>query len=121
MNNHIEVIRNIFALLNTIEEGLNYIKIQISELRYEGALRLLEDSMLGITSIEQSLEPITEMSKYNISQLTTELKNSIVKIVENYEKEKHELIDNQIEKDLLPAFFCWKDELENALKPYTIS
>ena len=121
MNKHIEVIHNILPLLSTIEEGLNHTKIQMSELRFEEALGLLEDSMLGIASIEQSLEPISEIPKEKISYLTTELKNSIVKIVENYEKGKQELIENQIEKDVIPAFLGWKQELENTIKPYTIS
>ena len=36
-----------------------------------------------------------------------------MKIVENYEKGKQELIENQIEKDVIPAFLSWKQELEN--------
>jgi hypothetical protein len=121
MNKHIEVIHNMLPLLTTIKEGLNHIKMQISELRYEEALGLLQDSMLGIASIEQSLEPISEIPKEKISYLTTDLKNSIVKIVENYEKGKQELIENQIEKEVIPAFKNWKQELENTLKQYTIS
>ena len=121
MNKHIEVINNILPLLSTIEEGLNHTKIQMSELRYEEALGLLQDSMLAIASIEQSLEPITEISKDKLSPLTTDLKNSIVKVVENYEKGKQELTENQIEKDVIPAFLSWKQELEAMLKPYTIS
>ena len=121
MNKHIEVIHNILPLLSTIEEGLNHIKMQISKLRYEEALGLLQDSMLGIASIEQSLEPISEIPKEKISYLTTDLKNSIVKIVENYEKGKQELIENQMEKDVIPAFLSWKQELENTLKLYILS
>ena len=121
MNKHIEVIHNILPLLSTIEEGLNHIKIQMSELRFEESLELLQDSMLGIASIDQSLEPILEIPKDKISYLTTDLKNSILKLVENYEKGKQELIEMQIDKELLPAFLDWKDELEITLNPYIIS
>ena len=108
-------------MIDTIEEGLNHIKVQISELRFEESLGLLEDSMLAIASIEQSLEPISEIPKDKISYLTTDLKNSILKVVENYEKGKQELIENQIENDVIPAFLGWKQELENTLKPYILS
>lgn len=121
MNKHIEVIHNILALLPTIEEGINHIKVQISELRYEEALGLLEDLMLGIASIEQSLEPITEIPKKKIAHLTANLKDSILKIVENYEKGKKELIENQMESEVLPSFMNWKKELETTLKPYVLS
>ena len=93
----------------------------MSELRFEEALGLLEDSALGIASIEQSLEPISEIPKDKISYLITDLKNSILKVVENYEKGKQELIENQIEKEVIPSFKNWKQELEATLKPYTIS
>ena len=93
----------------------------MSELRFEEALGLLEDSALGIASIKQSLEPISEIPKDKISYLITDLKNSILKVVENYEKGKQELIENQIEKEVIPSFKNWKQELEATLKPYTIS
>jgi hypothetical protein len=93
----------------------------MSELRYEEALGLLQDSMPGIASIEQSLEPIAEFPKDKISPLTTDLKNSILKVVENYEKGKQELIENQIEKEVLPLFISWEKEIENTLKPYILS
>ena len=76
---------------------------------------------MGIASIEQSLEPISEIPKDKISYLITDLKNSILKVVENYEKGKQELIENQIEKEVIPSFKNWKQELEATLKPYTIS
>lgn len=98
MNKHIEVIHNILPLLTTIKRRSKPYKVQMSELRYEEALGLLQDSMPGIASIEQSLEPIAEFPKDKISPLTTDLKNSILKVVENYEKGKQELIENQIEK-----------------------
>ncbi len=93
----------------------------MSELRYEEALGLLQDSMPGIASTEQSLEPIAEFPKDKISPLTTDLKNSILKVVENYEKGKQELIENQIEKEVLPLFISWEKEIENTLKPYILS
>ena len=92
----------------------------MSELRYEEALGLLQDSMPGIASTEQSLEPIAEFPKDKISPLTTDLKNSILKVVENYEKGKQELIENQIEKEVLPLFISWEKEIENTLKPYNL-
>ena len=82
---------------------------------------LLNEVDDGSESIEQSLEPISEIPKEKISYLTTDLKNSILKVVENYEKGKQELIENQIEKDVIPSFLSWKQELEATLKPYTIS
>ncbi|WP_132995185.1 hypothetical protein [Sporanaerobacter acetigenes] len=121
MNNYIEVIHNILPLLTTIEEGLTHVKKQISELRYEEALGLLQDSMLGVASIEVALQPMRGISMGKIVPLTDILKNNINKVLESYEKGKQELIENQIEKEVLPAFNNWKKELEKTLKPYILS
>jgi len=121
MHKHIEVIHMLLPLLSTIEEGLNHIKVQISELRYEAAFGLLEDSVLGIASIEGALGQMAQILPEKISPLTAELKKSIVNVVESYEKGKQEIVEKQIEKEVLPAFRKWKEELENTLKPYILS
>lgn len=116
MNKYIEVINSIFCLLSTIEEGLNHSNLQVSEHMYEESLGLLHDSMLGILSIEQAIEPITNISKQRISKLTENLKDSILKVIEYYENGKQELTQNYIEKEVIPEFVSWKIELENTLK-----
>ncbi|TCQ02722.1 hypothetical protein [Serpentinicella alkaliphila] len=122
MNKHIEVIYNILPLLFTIEEGLIHVKQQISELRYEEALGLLQDSMLGIASIEQSIAPMKEkVPMGNISLLTSELKNNIINVLVNYEKGRQEFIEGQIEVQVLLSFMSWKEEIEKILKPYILS
>lgn len=121
MNKYIEVLNKILYLLPTIEEGLNHIKLQISELRYEESLELLKDVMSGISAIEKSLEPIEKFSRDEIIKLTEDLKMYTLGVIENYDTENKEILQSKIEKEILPTFINWKQALEDALKPYTLS
>ena len=122
MNKHIGVIHNIIPLLTTIEEGLNHIKRQVTELRYEEALGLLQDTMLGIASIESALELMKKDLPYKeIVLLVDTLKNNISKAVDSYEKGRQEQIEKQIEEEILPAFKNWKEKLERVLTPLIVS
>ena len=118
----LEVIHNIFPLLNTIEEGLNHIKQQLFELRYEEALGLLEDVVLGISSIEDAIQPMMpELEENKIEILSVTLKESISKILETYKDGKEIDLATQVEEGVLIAFQYWKEEIERVLRPYVVS
>ena len=119
---NIEVINNILQLLLTIEEGLEHIKIQLEELRYEEALGLLEDSILGTDSIKNAIEPMKqELEEDNIVELGTVLEKNISKTISSYEDGRETNLEKQLEEGILPAFKNWKHELDKVLKPYIIS
>ncbi len=122
IKNFLEVIHNIFPLLNTIEEGLNHIKQQLFELRYEEALGLLEDVVLGISSIEDAIQPMMpELEENKIEILSVTLKESISKILETYKDGKEIDLATQVEEGVLIAFQYWKEEIERVLRPYVVS
>lgn len=121
MYRYVEVIQNLLPLLSTIEEGLVHIKKQLSELRYEEALSLLEDCLQGIASIEAALQPMTKLPLEKVFSLTSSLKATCEKVVETYEKGNQEQAGNILDTELLPVFLEWKSELEKTLTPYITS
>ena len=56
MDKNIQVVKHIFPLLQTMEKGINHIQKRLSELRYEEARTVLEDTMHGIICIERQLK-----------------------------------------------------------------
>lgn len=119
MKKYYEVIRQILPLLETIEEAILHIQKQLKELRYEEALDLLEDSTIGIASIEKAMQPMMpELQENNIASLIARLKEKIDNAVNIYEKKKEENLQKQIEGEILPAFTEWKEEMDRLLKPY---
>lgn len=119
MNNNTEVIHNILPLLETLEEGFGYIQEQLSQLRYEEALKLLEDAAMGILSIDQAIEPMTDdLGDNNIATLGATLKTDMSQVVTSYEANREENVEKQIQGKVIVSFKSWKDEIERVLRPY---
>lgn len=118
MSENIEIINNILPLLSTIEEGLQHVKQLLSELKYEEALGFLENTMIGIGSIDDAIKPMQpELEENKIEPLGTALKASMDVVVDTYEIEKEEELENQIDK-VIETFANWKQEIERILTPY---
>ncbi|TYQ15022.1 UNVERIFIED_CONTAM: hypothetical protein Cloal_1423 [Acetivibrio alkalicellulosi] len=111
-----EVVKHIFPLLDTMEKGIIHIQKQLSELRYEEAFTVLEDTMHGIACIEKVLEGMKgELPKSHIDQLTAKIKECMSIAVSNYENKKEVELQKHINSEMLPVFTDWKDEIEKSL------
>ena len=122
MENYIEVIQQLLPLLDTMEEGVIDIQRQLRELRHEGAMNLLEDVLLGTTSIEDALEPMmVELPDNNIGLLGARFKEAIDELRNNYSKTDEMELGQQMEDEMRKSFLEWKDEIERVLKPFTLS
>jgi len=105
-----------------MEEGINHISKQLSELRYKEAFNMQQDVVDGIASIENAIQPMKpELPENNIENLTAKLKENISKIVACYERGEEINLEKQVEEIILTVFKNWKEELEKVLKPYIIS
>ena len=123
MDNKLEIIHNLLPLLETIEEGLEHISLQLSELRYEEAFVLLQDSFLGISSIENSLDILKSdfkrLQSKKEEQMKKKLKKTVAEAVALYEDNRPEELQSRIEK-VTTDFRVWKKYLEEVLKPKII-
>ena len=122
MKKYHEVIERILQLLETIEEGFGYIKEQLEKLHYEEGLVVLKDAMEAIGSIESALHPIkVKLPENNLDALIVAIKCNMDNAINSYEQGKEVYLVEQIEKEILPSFLTWKEELQRALKPYVFS
>lgn len=117
--NKIEIINNIFPLLETIEEGLLHLKKQISELRWEESLALLEDLFLAVSAIEESIEIMDNQFDINI-EFMNNVRKSVDVLLDAYKSGNFKKYSLCIETELIPVFITWKNEVEKALKIYKI-
>jgi len=124
MSISIEVINNIIPLLSTIEEGLNHIKKQLAELRYEEAFTLLQDSIMGIITIEAALKPMEQdieaLEKPEIIQAKQKLTLYMDEVITLYENKRYEELGKKVQS-LLDTFIIWKEALEIAIIPIVVS
>ena len=122
MDKNIQVVKHIFPLLRTMEKGINHVQKQLSELRYEEALTVLEDTMHGIMCIEKVIQNMQEMlPDSQIDVLTTKIKDCMRKVVDNYENKTESNLEEHIEKEMLPIFSDWKAEIEKSLSIFSVS
>ncbi|AOT70019.1 hypothetical protein [Geosporobacter ferrireducens] len=117
-----DVIEKCLGLLNTIEEGFEYIQNQIKELRYENAFIVLQDIAEGISSIENAIMPMEDkLPNNNVGERTIEVKENIHKAMNSYKQEKQSQLEEQIKQEIYPAFIGWKEEVERILRPYLLA
>lgn len=118
IENYTEVIKDLLLLLDTMEEGIIHSKKQVQELRYEEALGLLQDVMMGVASIEKAMEPMSSnLAENNIDAVGAVFKGDINKVVDSYETGKEAELENQV-GEVLVSFKNWKEEIESILIPY---
>jgi len=117
-----EVIEKSLQLLETIEEGFVYIQNQLAELRYEEGFTVLKDAMEAIASIENAIHPMKDgLPENSLDDLVAVVKENMDKAINSYEQSKETELEEQIEKEILPSFMKWKEEVKRVLNPFILS
>ncbi|ABR46962.1 hypothetical protein Amet_0737 [Alkaliphilus metalliredigens QYMF] len=114
----IEVIKNTLELLETMEEGLMYIKGKLKELKTEETINVLLDLTNAFASIEGSLNSILpKLEDNSITVRMDKLKNALNVMIKEYENTKGQRAVEIMQFTLEPAFKNWKREVEETLRP----
>lgn len=122
MENKIQVVQKSLILLNTMEEGLVYIKQQIREMKSEATIIVLRDIIKAFATIETAIAPILlELKENNIIEKMDILRKALDRIVKEYEWKQIQKALEIIQFSLEPAFKNWKEQMEEVLRPYTAS
>jgi len=116
-----EVIEKILELLDTMEEGLDYVQNQVRKLKYEDAFIVMNDLIDALDSIDSSIQPMqNELQQNNINALSSALKVCLNKVVERFDQNNEVNIDSLLENEVILEFTKWKEEIERVLRPYII-
>lgn len=116
-----EVANLVLELATTMGEGLDHIQQQLSELRIEESWSMLEDILVGLKTITQSLrsyDPINSSSQLQESEAI--MRQEFLNIVEAYPFANIEYLNNILTLRLLPAYHNWNKILREILSPYTV-
>ena len=117
-----EVAIQILELLETMEEGMDYIRAKLGELNIEETVTVLTDLITAFTEVEKSISSMMEeLPENQIPQKDDELRIAFDTMVKEYETAKGQKAYKIMQFTLEPAFENWKEELENILKPYVVS
>lgn len=116
-NEQIEVIKHIFSLLPTLEEGIIYIKECDKENGFEAYKIVLESCSNAVDSIKKAVGPIlSDLPENKIEEkcnsIRTVLDGLLMDLSQNKERAKVEEI---IECELIPAYNNWEEEMLRCL------
>jgi len=116
-----QMITHYFHLLNTIEEGFDYVNEGFNNLSNTESDRIFSDILVAFNHIDSSNPTI--IASLNDEQNLSEEVNKfdiVIKELEGLEQyfmdseKKHHYIKNQ----LTPAFVAWKESVQKKLQPY---
>jgi len=117
-----EIIKYTLTLLETMEEGIDYVKAKLGELNIEGTVTVLTDLITAFTEVEKSISPMLEkLPENNIIEKSDKLRRAFDIMVNEYEDNNGQKTLEIIQFTLQPSFKNWKQELENILKTYVLS
>ena len=112
-----DIIVRVNDILVTVEEGFNHIVKQTAELRYEEAFTLLQDLLLGISSVEEAVFSSYDLgSNKAMKDVDADFKESISKAVKFYEEKDESRLEGHFRDELLPLFKAWNLELGKIIK-----
>lgn len=112
-----EITNGITELMETLEEGLNHIKKQLAELRYEEALMLLADAMEGVAAIEKAIDEVKdELTDNKMDELLKELLGVMNQVLISYERKEELQVENQVMADVIAVFGKWREEVERVVR-----
>lgn len=114
LDNYMEISNRIIDLTYTLEEALNHIKLQISELRYEEALMLFIDTIEGIRAIETSLGVLDVDLGGNMVYIK-DLIDPINKVILLYKISRQHEVEDLIVEVVLPRFYRWKEDVDRVV------
>lgn len=119
MNQYTEVIKQLLALIETMEEGIIYIDNQIRDGAHENTLRIAEDVLSAFSAVEDSLQRMAHQINISaVQKYHSELLEAFGQLVAMYEEEKWDLAEPTIQAVLLPRYLAWKKQIEEMLSPY---
>ncbi|MGM7721401.1 hypothetical protein [Metabacillus sp. Hm71] len=122
-NDQYEMLHYYYTLLNTIEEGFDYVIESFTNLELTEGDSLFKDILSAFYHIDSShltlyalLEEetgmIEEMQKFDQVILTLDREAAIFTTIEQH----HDFVKNQ----LFPAFLAWKEMVQAKLQPYIV-
>ena len=119
--NHYEMIHFYYNLLNTIEEGFDYVVQSFSNLELTEGDRIFKDILAAFYHVDsthktlhavlqEERELVEEMEKFDGVIVALDEESSIFTSLDTHQ----DFVKNQ----LVPAYLAWKESVQSQLQPY---
>jgi hypothetical protein len=121
MEKHIDVMKRILELTETMEEGLTHIRNQVNEGYFEASVPLVQDVIAAFASIEKSILDINNLPQAEFDEVFQNLRQGFNVLTEAYEQGSGGKSLEVLQFNVLPIFKKWKAALEKSFEPYIVS
>ena len=122
MNQHLEVIRCLLPLLDTLGEALEHMEKQVESLNFEGALKMLVDFLGGVAGIEQAMIPMDhQLDLTKIRELAAQMKIPLNQGVNDLYQQDSVAFKSRLKELVYPSFVSWKEAITITLSPFVLS
>lgn len=122
MSINAEVFMQTLVLLDTLSEGLEYISSLIAEGKEEAALEIMYDTLSGVDSIINVLNPVMgQLPANKLKMLELDMSDKFNKLIELFKKKDGVLLKDYLDSDVSAAFSDWKREVKRLLMPFILS
>ena len=117
-----EIIHRILDLLPTIQEALQHMQVQLTELRLEESATLFQDTAAAIGSITNGVLPmINQDSEQHLVKSLADLRQAISMVTDAYEQNNLTIVQTRLTNHLIPAYTFWQQEILQLLRPVGMS
>ena len=107
----------VLELCQTVEEGLEYLKMQIGSGKMENIGYLFLDIGNAVMAISNSLEAFTD-DRTKMDAAFSSVDDSLRVMIDLYSEQSFEQALVELQYLLMPAFDTWQDSLREYLQPY---
>lgn len=108
--------------MDTIDEALAHMPVQLAELRMEEFGLLLKETIEAISLVSEGAVPfLLEEQLEDVLLKTTLLRQAVQAVASAYEQASIALLQSVVETTLIPAYATWRQQLERALMPPCVS
>ena len=115
---HREVVQQILDILPTLEEGLQHVIVQLSELRFEESGMLFKDTAEAFAStITSLLDLFGDECQSSTIQSISAMRSSLSQVADAYEGDNVATTQLALEQQLIPSFHQCRKEIEALLLP----
>jgi hypothetical protein len=112
----LELVKQYMDLLDTVEEGFQYVLESFHNLEHTEGDRVLSDIFTALWSIGESHQG--SLSDNLLDQFDSVIQGALDLEGELYQPEQKRLI---VEESLYPAFIEWKGKVQSSLRPLVLN
>ena len=118
-NEYYDIMKRTVELAETGLEGLEQIKIDLKEGKYEQTVTLLQDTLNAFCSIEKAIQPMMpNLLPNELAQLSDQLTKAYQLMTSAYEQRAYNELEEIMQYNLLPSYKKWHAEIDRSLLPY---